>query len=369
MRNISKKIVGVTAAVLTCASMVVGCGSVSLNTPVAVVNKEEIPFGVAKFDAKMQQITYETYYGGMFGDNMWDQTLSGDQTFGESTLEGILEDLKEMYIVNQHAADYSIALTDEETAAIKETAAKFMADNSKDAIASMGASEDIITSYLTKYTIQQKVEAAVKAGADTNVSDEDAKQRTFSYTLVSTAGTTDANGNKTELTDEEKAAKKAQAQDILDKVAAGGDFDTVVKDAGLTASSASYGKDDDAGMDAAVITAADALEEGALSGIIETDTGYYVLKLISAFDQTQTESRKAEIITERQNTLYNDTFTKWKDASEITVKESVWKKINFDESLSMIDTSSTDGTTTDATSTDGTTSTTTDSTTSTTPSN
>lgn len=354
-RNVSKKIVGVAATVLACASLITGCASVNLDTAVAVVNGEEIPFGVAKFDAKMQQVTYETYYGSMFGDNMWDQTIGDDKTFGESTLEGILEDLKEMYIVNQHAGDYRVALTEEETANIAATAAQFVKDNSKEALETMGANEEMITEYLTKYTIQGKVVDAIKAGADTVVADEDAAQRTFSYVLVSTSGTTDAEGNTVELTDEEKAAKKAEAQGIVDAVAAGGEFEKTVTDAGLTVSNASYGKDDDAGMDAAVITAADALEEGDISQIVETDNGYYVLSLVSAFDQEQTESRRAEIISERQDTLYDDTYTKWQEASEITVNEKVWKKVTFKEKLSMIDTTSTDAATQDSTPTDTTT--------------
>jgi parvulin-like peptidyl-prolyl isomerase len=257
-----------------------------------------------------------------------------------------------MYVVDQHAGDYSIALTEEETAGIKATAAQFVADNDKKALEAMGANEEMITQYLTKYTIQQKVEAAIKAGADTNVSDEDAAQKTFSYVLVSTSGTTDASGNTTELTDEEKAAKKAQAQAIVDAVAGGTDFDTAVKAAGLTVSSASYGKDDDAGMDAAVITAADALEEGATSQIVEVKNGYYVLKLVSTFDQEQTDNRRTEIISDRQKKLYDDTYTQWKDASKITVDEKLWKKVNFEDKLTMVNTAATDGAATDATATD-----------------
>lgn len=355
-RNISKKIAGIAVTALACASLITGCaGSVNLDTAVAVVNGENIPFGVAKFDAKMQQVTYESYYGAMFGDDMWNQTLSGDMTFGESTLDGILEELKEMYVVNQHADEYSVALTEEEIASIAATAAKFVEDNNEEALEAMGASEDVIIQYLTKYSIQSKVEAAIKSGADAVVADTDAAQRTFSYVMVSTVGTTDADGNTVELTEEEIAAKKAEAQAIIDAATASGDFDTAVTDAGLTVSSASYGKDDDAGMDAAVITAADALAEGATSQIVETDNGYYVLHLVSALDEEQTEARRAEIISERQETLYSDTYTQWQEASEITVDEKVWNKITFDEKLSMVDTTSTEVTTEDSTTTDATT--------------
>lgn len=354
-KNVSKKVVGIATTLLACASVITGCaGSVNLNTPVAVVNDENISFGVAKFYAKTQQVMYESYYGSLFGENMWDQALSEDMTFGESTLESILEDLKEMYVVNQHADEYEVTLTGEEKTKIEETAKQFMTDNDAAAIDSMGASEDVIKEYLSKYTLQGKIEAAIKAGADTNVADEDAAQRTFSYVLVSTAGTTDEAGNTVDLTEEEKAAKKEEAQAIIDAVAGGKDFDTAVTDTERTVSTASYGKDDDAGMNEAVITAANALQEGELSPVVETDGGYYVLKLTSAFDKEQTESRRQEIITQRQTTLYEDTYTKWKDASKITVDNKAWKKINFEDKISMIDTTSTEDSATGDTTTQGT---------------
>ncbi|WP_180272759.1 peptidyl-prolyl cis-trans isomerase [Konateibacter massiliensis] len=357
-KSVSKRIVGMAAAVLACASLVTGCGSVDLNKPVSVVNDENIPFGVAKFYAKNQQVIYESYYGSLFGDNMWNQALSEDMTFGESTLQSILEDLQEMYLVNQHAEEYGITLTDAEIGLIEDTAKQFMEDNDKEAQEAMGASEAIIKEYLTKYTLQTKIAAAIRAGADTEVADEDAAQRTFGYVYISTAGSTDESGNTVELTDEEKAEKKAEAQAIVDAVAGGTDFETAVTDTERKVSSASYGKDDDAGMDEAVIAAADALQEGETSAVIELDSGYYIVNLTSAYDEEQTEARRAEIISERQDTLYDDTYAAWLEAATITVDDQLWKKINFDESVSIAtDTTTEDTTTTGDTTTEDTTTT------------
>lgn len=350
-KNVSKKIVGIATTLIACASLVTGCaGSVNLDTPVAVVNNENVPFGVAKFYAKSQQMIYEAYYGSIFGDNMWDQALSEDMTLGESTLENVLEELKEMYLVNQHADEYSVSLTDEEKAKIEETAKQFVADNDAKALEAMGANEDIVKEYLTKYTLQTKIETAIKSTADTNVSDEDAAQKTISYVFISTYGTTDETGNTVDLTEEEKAAKKAEAQAIVDAVAGGKDFDTAVTDAQKTVSTASYGKDDDAGMDEAVITAAEALKEGEVSPVIEVEDGYYVIKLKSAFDEEQTENRRQEIISERRTTLYDETYSKWLEEATITVDNKVWKKIDFKDKVTMLNTTSTD----DATANDST---------------
>lgn len=355
-KNASKRIAGIAVSLLACASLITGCaGAANLNTPVAVVNDENITFGVAKFYAKTQQVMYESSYGSLFGDNMWDQALGEGVTFGQSTLQSILEELKQMYVVAQHADEYEVTLTEGEKNKIEETAKQFVADNSKDALEKMGADEAVIKEYLTKYTIKGKIEQAIKAGADINVSDEDAAQKTLSYVFITTSGKTDDKGNTVELTEEEKAQKKIDAQAIIDEVASGKDFDTVIKDGGRTVSNASFGKDDNAGLDDKVIAAASALQEGEVAPLVEVEGGYYVIKLTSAFDEEQTQSRRQEIIKERQNTLYQDTYTKWEEASKITVDDKVWKKINFNDKLTIEVPTNTDASTVTDTTQDNTT--------------
>ena len=70
---------------------------------------------------------------------------------------------------------------------------------------------------LTLMTIQEKMYAPLTEDVDTEVSDEEAAQKRIVYVYMSTAGTeTDEDGNTVDLTDEEKAAKKQELQDILD---------------------------------------------------------------------------------------------------------------------------------------------------------
>lgn len=60
-------------------------------------------------------------------------------------------------------------------------------------------------------------------------SDEEAAQKRIVYVYMSTAGTeTDDDGNTIDLTDEEKAAKKQELQDILDAAKESGDLKAAV---------------------------------------------------------------------------------------------------------------------------------------------
>lgn len=78
-----------------------------------------------------------------------------------------------------------------------------------------------------------------------------------------------------------------------------------------------------------LIKAADALEEGGITDLIETDSGCYVAKVTSLLDREATDARKDTIVQERKDELYNTTCERWRKETEITVHEDVWKKIDF----------------------------------------
>ena len=76
-------------------------------------------------------------------------------------------------------------------AEIADTAAAFIADNSKDALDALGADEETVERYLTLATIQNRMHTAIIADADTNVTDEEANTSSYSYVKVSKQSHTD----------------------------------------------------------------------------------------------------------------------------------------------------------------------------------
>ena len=80
-----------------------------------------------------------------------------------------MESVREMYTVAEHLEDYNVALTEDEKAAIKAAAEKFMSDNDKAALAEMGATQEIVEEMLTLYTERQKMYEAIISEVDTNV--------------------------------------------------------------------------------------------------------------------------------------------------------------------------------------------------------
>ena len=137
MVRFGKKAAVLTAAGVLAAAAVTGCsGSINTDAVVATVGGDKITLGVANFYARMTQGQYETYYAGMMGttaDAMWTQEAGEDQTYEESVKDGLLENLENMHLISQHAADYEVSLTKEEEDAIAEAAAQFDEDNTEEA--------------------------------------------------------------------------------------------------------------------------------------------------------------------------------------------------------------------------------------------
>ena len=122
---------------------------------VATLDGQEIKLGVANFAARLQQAEADDFYRAYFGDDVWSSDLyNNGTTMEDNTKNSVIEMIENLYILQNHMADYDVTLTDDETAKIAEVAAQFMADNDDKAINALGATEDIVKEYLTLVTVQ-----------------------------------------------------------------------------------------------------------------------------------------------------------------------------------------------------------------------
>ena len=367
MMRLGKRAAAVTAAGVLAAVSVTGCsGSIDTDAVVATVGDEEITLGVANFYARLTQGEYETYYASMMGmtaEDMWAQEYDEDTTFEEQIKDSVMESLEDMYVLSQHAADYDIALTEEEESAISDAAEQFEADNTDAAKEAVSGYKKDIEKVLELVTIQNKMDSAMKEGVDEEVSDEEAAQKSMQYVLFSYT-TTDDSGNSTELTDEEKEELKTTAQSLADRTAAGEEFATVAEELGAEAQTTTFDSESTSPNED-LIAAADALQnEGDVTELVETDSGIYVAELTSLLDREATDAEKESIVEQRRQDQYDSLLEEWKDAIEIEVNDRVWNKVDFidqgvtivtpEEETDTTEDSGTDTTTEGTESTDGT---------------
>lgn len=341
MKEMVKRTAVVTLAGVMSVGMLSGCGSKDLDgtKTVATVDGTDIPLGVVSLYAREQQQQTTSMYLSYMGsaDNIWDQTADEDsgETYGDQAVTSSLESIEKMYILKEKASDYDVALTDDDETAIADAASGFMASNGEDTIKELGVTEDQVKTLLELQTIQKKMYDPVVAEGNITVSDDEANQTTFTYVSISTSGD--------DITDEEKETKKEQAQEILDKMKEDPTADMSEIASGVDESYSAVqgnfttkeGEDEDEDSSSSaypeeVLTVLRGLKEGEVADdIIETDTGYYVVRLDKINDEDATASKRESLQNSKESTYYTETTDKWVDDADITVNKKVLKTLKI----------------------------------------
>ena len=335
MKQSVKRMAVLTAAGALALTSLTGCTSFDNDDAVATVGKEEIPAGVANFYARMQQAQYETYYSPMMGttgEALWQQEMEEGKTYEESTKETLLLNLENLYLIRQHAEEYEVALTEEDTKAIEEAAKKFDEDNALEEKEAVSGYKKYIEEYLELVTIQSRMDPKMKEGVNEEVSDEEAAQKSMKYVYFPYS-TTDADGNTKDLTEDEKKELKKTAQTFADtlKVSETKDIDALAQKGGYEVKTTTFDSESTA-PNADLVKALDALTtEGDVTDVIESDYGIYVGKLTSLLDREATDTEKTNIVAQRKQEQYDSLLADWRKETEITENKKVWNKIDFEK--------------------------------------
>ena len=362
MKSLWKKFAaaGLTAAMGV--SMLAGCGNKDAKidgTKTAVtINDEAVSLGAVSFQARFQQAYMYQMYSQYFGTTqIFDQVMdeSTEKTYGDQIKESVLENIEELVLIKQHAADYDVALDDEKKAEIEKIAQAYIDENDEKVRAQIGASKEDVVYLLELQTIQDMMREPMAKDVDTEVSDDEAQQTTVTYLslakkteedLAADESAADESVSDESLSDESvsEEAKAAQLEEANKEVkenaekiladlkasdnAAEADMTAIAAkyDDTLTAASGQFTTNDptDTTLDASVVEAVADLKDGEVCDkVIETDTHYYVVRVDKTFAKDETEAKKEQIVKDRKTEAYNNLIDTWKKEADIKVDDKV----------------------------------------------
>lgn len=339
MNKAAKKITGALLAGALGAASLTGCSSPMDGTqPLLTSGEDTVTVGTGNLMLRMNQATMLSYYSMMGGSTtgLWSQDSGDGETYGDTTKASILDELENMLVQKQHAADYDVSISEEEQGKIEEAAQAFMDANTEETIQNLSVSQSDVETLLELYTYQTKMYDPMVADVDTNVEDSEAAQSRITYCRIDISDTQNEDGTTTPLTDEEKQEKKDQAQALLDKLQASADpasadMDALAKEVNedLNAVDNTFG-DDDTLLDDKLKEAAKTLQDGQVYGeVVEGENAYFVVRMDSVLDREATDAEKENIVSERQQNAYNDLLNQWKDDADITVNNREWDKVTL----------------------------------------
>jgi trigger factor/foldase protein PrsA len=362
MKSLWKKFAaaGLTAAMGV--SMLAGCGNKDAKidgTKTAVtINDEAVSLGAVSFQARFQQAYMYQMYSQYFGTTqIFDQVMdeSTEKTYGDQIKESVLENIEELVLIKQHAADYDVALDDEKKAEIEKIAQAYIDENDEKVRAQIGASKEDVVYLLELQTIQDMMREPMAKDVDTEVSDDEAQQTTVTYLslakkteedLAADESAADESVSDESLSDESvsEEAKAAQLEEANKEVkenaekiladlkasdnSAEADMTAIAAkyDDTLTAASGQFTTNDptDTTLDASVVEAVADLKDGEVCDkVIETDTHYYVVRVDKTFAKDETEAKKEQIVKDRKTEAYNNLIDTWKKEADIKVDDKV----------------------------------------------
>ena len=326
-----KRTAGVLVLLFALTTAVTGCSKTVDNAAEAInVGGVSVPLGEVNFYLRYQQTQMQGTYGMYFGEEYMNQDLMGTGTvYGNTVRDTVVETLSEYYVVDANANDLGISLTEEEKNKAAEAAKAFIAANNSATLKGMPADEATVPHVLELMALKNKAYDNLAATIDTEVDPEEAAQKSITYVESSMQGEADEEGNETELTEDELAAKKADMEEILAKAKESGDLKAAAEEKELTASDTSYGKDDDF-LDEAVFSAADALADGEFSDVIETEDAYYIVYMQSTYDEEATQNEIETILSEREQEAYSAWYDPLEEAAEITTNDEVIETLTFE---------------------------------------
>ena len=163
-----------------------------------------------------------SFYRSIYGQDIdvWAYDMYGNgEIYGDTVKNNVLHEVQHLLLEQAHMDEYGVSLSDEEKAAITEAAKAFIDENDPEILASMSATQENVEQMLTLRTIQNKMEKAMAADVDTNVSDEEAAQRAVSYVSFTASTEAETEEETEELSEAVQAVEAADLEEAATEAA------------------------------------------------------------------------------------------------------------------------------------------------------
>ena len=189
---------------------------------------------------------------------------------------------------------------------VKQAAAQYM-ENLKNAGDSFEITRDVAESLYEDYWKAEKLVETLTENVNLEVSDSEAKVITVDEIVLS---------------------DKDQADETLKKVRTEGtDFMTVAKE---VSEDQEIEKKISRGMRSEEYEqAAYALASGEISDVIEADGKYYILRCVNDYDEAATKARKEEMVREKRNEVFYETYSEYAAKVHLAKDDSLWKNLSI----------------------------------------
>lgn len=264
-------------------------------------------------------------YEKVFGAKIWDTQLNG-VTLEENIKETVLAKVAQIKTMALLADKQGVSLSKEEKQLAEQAGEEYFASLSEAEAVAMKADKELIVAMYEEHALAKKVYDYIIKDINPEISDDEARTITVQHILIKTYSL-DGSGQRVQYTVKAKNEAYARAEEALAKAKSDANFDTLISEYNEDSRSEySFGKGE---MPEAYETAAFNLGKDEISGIVETDYGYHIIRCISTFNREETDANKIHIVTERKKEVFSEEYDNFVASLIKNLNEPLWAEIRL----------------------------------------
>lgn len=299
----------IVSTILIASLLMTGCKSYGVRLTTGLKDTELFKLNGKVFSVSEAKVYFSTemnLYEDTFGEDIWENQI-GEHSFESYLKQDVKDKCGKILALNIYADKNDIRLSQEEREKAKRAAAAYYQALDEDDKKYLELTEEDICIIYEKYLLSNKVYSAIVDNVDVEISDAEAK-----------------------VIKVESIYKKdlSQIQTLMEQINAGGDFKTIAAE-NTEANQVEYqfGRGD---MVAEFEDAAFALSNGQVSGIVQTEEGYYIIKCVNDYMESETQVNKQKILKEYQMKVFNETYQPFVEKMSLEFNDNVWKTFSVE---------------------------------------
>ena len=268
----------------------------------------------------------QNQYEDVYGPEIWNISLDG-VTLEENVKDMVLAKIAQIKTMYLLAQSKDVELTETEQGQVEQAAQEYFRMLNDTEVELLGVNLDTIVQLYKEYAMADKVYQYIIQDINPEISDDEARTITVQHILLRTY-VNDGTGTRVTYTDDLKESVYERACAIREQAVSGeyNFFDLASRYSEDTTVTYSFGKGE---MDEAFEAAAFALETDEISQVVESESGYHIIKCINTFDREQTDANKLEIVEERRREVFGQEYDAFVEKLNRGLNEKLWQQVGF----------------------------------------
>lgn len=327
--------------IVVSAAFLTGCGD-KLSTQIVLTSDftENEVFRIEGYPCYVNEIMVYlangvNQYSKVYGTQIWNAGI-GDTTLSNRYKDTVLARIAQIKVMNILAKDYDVSLNTDEKNKVSKAAQEYYESLTTEEISSLNCNLELIEKLYTEFAVADRLYEKITESVNPEISDDEARTISVQTILLKTYEVDDA-GNTVQYDAEKKADAYQRILTLKSRIDQGESFEVLAADYNEDEKSEySFGRGI---MPKNFEDAAFALGSGEVSGVIETEYGYHLIRCLSTFDPEQTEENKKVIVEKRRQEAFDRVYEAYLPTLTTNLNQDLWDSVEYDPNTGVSTTS------------------------------